>query len=106
VSSSLPFMPLSVESFVCLGASALPLLRSLADHVVQAGSPGLCPDALISGALRDLGVALCRGNASLDQSGLYALSLRLAGPRCVASLAPRLRWSEVARGCLLDGCLG
>jgi hypothetical protein len=78
VSSDLPFVPLSVESFGRLGALALSLLRSLADHVVQAGGPGLSRDAFISGALRELGVALCRGNASLGRSGLYNLT-RVSG---------------------------
>jgi hypothetical protein len=41
VSSSLPFVPLSIESFRRLGAPALSLLRSLAGHAVQAGGPGL-----------------------------------------------------------------
>jgi hypothetical protein len=70
MSSGLPFVPLSVESFGRLGAPALSLLRSLADHAVQAGGPGLYRDAFISGALRKLGVALCCGNASLGRSGL------------------------------------
>jgi hypothetical protein len=30
--------------------------------------------AFFSGALREVGVALCRGNASLGRSGLYALT--------------------------------
>jgi hypothetical protein len=38
---------------------------------VQAGGPGLLRAAFISGALRELGVALCRGNASLCRSGAY-----------------------------------
>jgi hypothetical protein len=29
-----------------------------------------------------------------------------AGPRCAASVVPWPRWSEVVRGCLLDGRLG
>jgi hypothetical protein len=41
VSSGLPFVPLSVESFGRLGAPALLLLRSLADHAVQARGLGL-----------------------------------------------------------------
>jgi hypothetical protein len=74
VSSGLPFVPLSVESFGRLGAPALSLLCSLADHAVQVGGSGLSRDAFNSGALRELGVALCRGNASLDRSGLYNLT--------------------------------
>jgi hypothetical protein len=41
VSSALPFVPMSVESFGRLGAPALTLLGDLADHAVQAGGPGL-----------------------------------------------------------------
>jgi hypothetical protein len=62
VSSGLPFVPLSVESFGRLRASALSSLRFLVDHAVQAGGPGLFRDACISGALQELGVTLCRGN--------------------------------------------
>jgi hypothetical protein len=41
VSSALPFVPMSVEIFRRLGASALTLLGDLADQAVQAGGPGL-----------------------------------------------------------------
>jgi hypothetical protein len=86
VSSGLPFVPLSVESLGRLGALALSLLRSLADHAVQAGGPGLSQDAFISGALRELGVALCRGNASLGRSGLYNCT-RVSGRAPLLSLS-------------------
>jgi urea transporter len=101
VSSGLPFQLLSVESFGRLEAPALLLLCSLADHAVQAGGPGLSRAALVSGALRELGVTPCHGNASLRRSGLYNLTRCLVGPRCAASLVPRPRWSEFVRGCLL-----
>jgi hypothetical protein len=65
VSSALPFVLMSVESFGRLGAPALTLLGDLADQAVQAGGPGLSRAAFISGALRELGVALCRSNASM-----------------------------------------
>jgi hypothetical protein len=74
VSSGLPFVPLSVESFGRLGAPALSLPHSLVDHAKQAGDPGLSRDAFISEALRELGVALCRSDASLGRPGLYALA--------------------------------
>jgi hypothetical protein len=54
------------------------LLRSLADHAVQVGGPGLSRNPFISGALRELGVTLCRSNASLVRSGLCALT-RVSG---------------------------
>jgi hypothetical protein len=78
VFSGIPFVPLSVEPFGHLRAPALSLLRFLADHAVQAGGPGLSRDAFVWGALRELDVALCRGNASLGRSGLYALT-RVSG---------------------------
>jgi hypothetical protein len=67
-----------LQSFGRLGAPALSLLRSLVDHAVQAGGPGLSRDAFVLGALRELGTAMCRGNASLVRSGLYALT-RVSG---------------------------
>jgi hypothetical protein len=97
VSSGLPFVPLSVESFGRLGAPALLLLRSLADHAVQAWGPGLSRDAFISGALREPCATVMRlwvGPACTTLLGC------LAWPRCAASLVPRPRWSEVVRGCL------
>jgi hypothetical protein len=78
VSSALPFVPMSVESFGRLEAPALVLLVDLADQVVQPGGPGLSRAAVFSGALRELSVALCRGNASLCRSGAY-VTTRAAG---------------------------
>jgi hypothetical protein len=63
---------MSVESFERLGAPALTPLCDLADQVVQAGGPGLSRAAFIWEALRELSVALDRGNASLCRSGAYA----------------------------------
>jgi hypothetical protein len=83
VSTALPLLPMSVESFGRLGVPALTLLGDLADQAVQAGGPGLSRAAFISGALRELSVALCRGNASLCRSGAYVVT-RAAGwtPMC------------------------
>jgi hypothetical protein len=86
VSSALPFVPMSVESFGRLGAPALTLLGDLADQAVQAGGPGLSRAAFISGALRELSVALCRGNASLCRSGAY-VATRAAGRAPIRGLA-------------------
>jgi hypothetical protein len=61
-----------------LGAPALTLLGDLADQAVQAGGPGLSQAAFISGALRELSVALCQGNAPLCRSGAY-VATRAAG---------------------------
>jgi hypothetical protein len=61
VSSALPFVPMSVESFRRLGAPALTLLGDLADQAGRAGGPGLSRAAFISGALRELSGTLCRG---------------------------------------------
>jgi hypothetical protein len=78
VSSGLSLVPLSVESFERLRAPAMSLLRSLADHALQAGGPCLSRDALFWGRSEKLVVALCRGNASLGRSGLYNLT-RVSG---------------------------
>jgi hypothetical protein len=45
------------------------LLGDSADQAGPAGGPGLFQAAYISGALRELSVALCRGTASLCRSG-------------------------------------
>jgi hypothetical protein len=106
VSSGLAFVPLSEELFGRLGAPALSLLRSLEDQAVKAGGPGLSRDAFILGALRVLGDAFYCGNASLGQSGLYAVT-RVSGRAMLSGLScPSAEWSEVVRSCLLDGRLG
>jgi hypothetical protein len=98
VSSALPFVPMSVESFGHLRAPALTLLGDLADQAVQAGGPGLSRAAFISGALRELSVALCRGNASLCLSGAY-VATRAAGRAPMRGLAQSS--AEVVQACLL-----
>jgi hypothetical protein len=98
MSSGLAFVPLAVKSFGHLRAPALSLLPSLADHAGQAGGPGLSRGAFISGALRELGVAICRGNASLGQSGLYALT-RVSGRAPLRGLSCPL--AAVVSGCPL-----
>jgi hypothetical protein len=86
VSSALPFVPMSGESFGRLGAPALTLLGDLADQAVQAGGLGLSRTAFTSGALRELSVALCRGNASLCRLGEY-IATRAAGRTPMRGLA-------------------
>jgi hypothetical protein len=86
VSSTLPFVLMSVESFGHLGVPALTLLGDLADQAVQAGGPGLSRAAFISGALQELSVALSRGNASLCRSGAY-VATRAAGRTPMRGLA-------------------
>jgi hypothetical protein len=75
VSSALPFVPMSIASFEHLEAPGLTLLGDLANLAVQAGRTGLSQAAFISGVLRELSVALCRGNASLCRSGAYVATL-------------------------------
>jgi hypothetical protein len=96
VSSALPFVPISVESFGRLGARALTLLGDLADQAVQAGGPGLSRAAFISGALRELRDALFRGNASLCQSGAY-VATRASGRTPMRGLARPS--AEVVKAC-------
>jgi hypothetical protein len=78
---------LCARSIGSLGAPALTLLGDLADQAVLAGGPGLSRAAFISGALRELSVALCLGNASLCRSCAYVATqaagrapMRLAQP--------------------------
>jgi hypothetical protein len=97
VSSALHFVLMSVKSFGRLGAPALTLLGDLAAQAVQAGGPGLSRAAFISGALRELSVALCRGNASLCRSGAY-VATRTAGRTPMCGLARPS--AEVASACL------
>ena len=59
------FVPLSVESYGRLGEPALQFLGELAD---SACSSGLVDRGLfVANAKKELGVALCRGNALLFQ---------------------------------------
>jgi hypothetical protein len=74
VFSGLPFVPLSVKSFGRLGAPALTLPQSLADHAVQAGGTAFFWDACVSGALRALSIVLRWDNASLGRSAVHALT--------------------------------
>jgi hypothetical protein len=69
-----PMWSLSLRCWVLVGT----LLWDLADQAVQAVGPGLSRTAFISGALRELCVALCRGNASLCRSGAY-VAMRASG---------------------------
>jgi hypothetical protein len=73
-------------------------IAKLADQAVQAGGPGLSRAAFISGALRELRVALCRGNASLCRSGAY-VATRAAGRAPIRGLAQPS--AEVVWACLL-----
>jgi hypothetical protein len=87
-SSALPFVPMSVESFGRRKALALTLLDDLAGQAVQAGGPGLSWAAFLSGALRELSVALCRVNASLCRSGAH-VATRATGRTAMRVLAQR-----------------
>jgi hypothetical protein len=86
VSSALPFVPMSVESFGRLQAPALTQVADLADQAVQAGGPGHSRAAFISGAFLELSAALCQGNVSLCRSGAYAAT-RATGWTLMRSLA-------------------
>jgi hypothetical protein len=74
------------NSFGRLEAPALTQHGDLADQAVQAGGPGLSWAAFILGALRELSVTLCRGNASLCRSGAY-VATRTAGLTPMRGLA-------------------
>jgi hypothetical protein len=103
VSSALPFVPMSTESFGRLGAPALMLLGDLADQAVQAGGPGLSRAAFIWSVLRELSVVLCQGNASLCRSGAY-LATRAAGRTLMSGLARPS--TEVVKAFFCAPCVG
>jgi hypothetical protein len=97
VSSALPFVPMSVESFRRLGAPALTLLDDLADQAVQASRRAWPLSGRIHrGKLRELSVTLCWGNVSLCWSGAY-VSTRASGRTLMRGLA-RLS-AEVVEAC-------
>jgi hypothetical protein len=74
------------ESFGRLGAPALTLLGDLADQAAQADGPGLSRAAFIAGALRELSIALRRGNASLRRLGAN-VATRASGQAPMCGLA-------------------
>jgi hypothetical protein len=74
MSCGLPLVPLSVESFERLGAPAMSLLRSLADHAMQAGGPCLSRDAF------------SRGRSGSSLSPCAAATRLWAGPACTTLL--------------------
>ena len=65
-------MPLSVESYGRLGQPAMELLNVLA--TVASASGFVDKAAFVSNALRELGVALCRGQGLLFRAGLKTLA--------------------------------
>jgi hypothetical protein len=91
VCSALLFVTLLVESFGRIGALAVLLLGSLADSEVHAGVRGLSLSAFISGALQELSIARCSGDAFLFHSGFYAATAAsgrapMRGHSCLAWL--------------------
>jgi hypothetical protein len=88
VSSALPFVPMSVESFRCLGAPALTLLGDLANQAVQAGEPGLSLAAFILEAFQELSVALCRGTRPGKPSELASRGTAGAGTQTQRPYGP------------------
>jgi hypothetical protein len=82
---------MSANSFGRPEAPALTLLGNLADQAVQAGGSGLSRATFISGALWELRVALCRGNASLCRSSAY-VTTRAAGRTPMRGTIPAFGW--------------
>jgi hypothetical protein len=77
---------------------------------VQAGGPGLSRPAFISGALRELSDALCRGNASLCRSGAHVTMRASSRTRCTGLPSPLPSWfgpvlSPVCGFCVLGSAL-
>ena len=75
-SSGYTFYPLSTESYGRLGAPAMQLLNKLADIADDTGP--IEKDTFVTNALRELSIALCRGNALVYRSCASALN-RLTG---------------------------
>jgi hypothetical protein len=65
------FIPLSVESYGRLGKPAMELLNTLA---TKAGGSEEFKGCFVTNALRELSVALCKGNAVLYRRGLNMLA--------------------------------
>jgi hypothetical protein len=63
-----PFVPFFVESYGRIGQSAMKLLHALED--AAAGPGGVTRAFFVAGALREIGVGLCRGNFFMYRAGL------------------------------------
>ena len=70
------FVPLSVETFGRLGKPAMELLNQLATTAASGGTAR--KDCFVIGALKELSVALCRGNGFVLRRSLGVLA-RVAG---------------------------
>jgi hypothetical protein len=90
VSSTLPFVPMSVLRAPC--ARALTLLGDLAEGPVQADGPGLCQAAFISGRSGNSALPLARATRPYVGGARTSRREPLAGPRCVVLPGPRVRW--------------
>jgi Reverse transcriptase (RNA-dependent DNA polymerase) len=66
------FVPLSVESYGRLGKPAMALLGSLA--TIASAGEGVTKTAFMASAVRELSVALCRGNGIMYRASLQALA--------------------------------
>jgi hypothetical protein len=69
-----PFVPFSVESYGRIGQPAMKLLLALGDEA--AGLGGVTRASFVAGALREIGVGLCRGNFFMYRAclGMYTQS--------------------------------
>jgi hypothetical protein len=84
--ASLKGVQKSIDMSTCRYSACLRLGLPAGPAAVQAGGPGLSRAAFISGALRELSIALCRGSASLCWSGA-SVATRAAGRTPMRGLA-------------------
>jgi hypothetical protein len=68
------FTPLSMESYGRLGRPAMQLLQTLAAAAVSSATAGsyVTTSSFVTGALRELGVALVKGNEVVCREALHA----------------------------------
>jgi hypothetical protein len=69
-----PFVPFSVESYGRIGQPAMKLLHALGDEA--AGPGGVTRAPFVAGAMREIGIGLCRGNFFVYRAclGMFAKS--------------------------------
>ena len=77
------FIPFSVETYGRLGKPALGFLSQLGDEACASGT--ISKAAFVAGALRELSVGLCRGNATMFRVCLGQLA-RASGQQIVGGL--------------------
>jgi hypothetical protein len=78
------FAPLSMESYGCLGRPAMQLLQTLAAAAASTATAGsdVTTSSFVTGALRELGVALVKGNEVTHREALHVYATAGGTRRC------------------------